>query len=259
MNVEASLIVDAVEGARLLRQNDALVVRRALPVEMIRAYGRAWLALASEYREASNAHFRRVHDVAGLDRYALVTALAQSPIIETLRTYYGITDLPCIWNLLVSAFGMEAAHPERAVPFHQDGGAGGQPYVRAWTLIHPESVADIAPGLALLPTRGRGVLSIDPNPVSLDFYRGLETSHDTVREIEATQPAWTPIVRLGDAVLFTGDCLHASYFPPGATVDRLALQITFCAVPPAERHCIFRPDGVQFPTDDGSGFEMVAA
>ncbi|MBV8165967.1 MAG: hypothetical protein JO021_04180 [Alphaproteobacteria bacterium] len=260
MDVETPLRTDPAASAALLRENRALLIRHALEIGVVARFGAAWrdgyqafmagiqAAAGDPGRTARfrNEHFRRLHEVAGLAPYALVRSLGQSTAMDTLRAYFGVDRLASAWEHLVTPFGLWHANgPAHGMPYHQV----GLPAVRAWILIHPESAGDGAPGLEFLPRREEpAMLTIEPHPTSAS-YGHIETEHAAVRAVAINQSTWTPIVRHGDVVLITGDCLVRTRFPEPCTADRFAILATFFTKP-GGICCHFTPTGVEFPTDD---------
>jgi hypothetical protein len=264
IHLEVPLRVGTQAAAQLLRDNKALVVRGAIDAAVVRRYGCALRDRLDTYkaqleairdnakaRRFMNEHFRQVHEAAGLEPYALIKTLSRSPALDVMRSYFGLRNLPSTWTHLVSGIAMRTSEGARdALPFHQDGGMYGGYFVRAWILIYPESAGDLAAGVQFLPERSAAKMHpIEKEAPVSPTYGFLETSHQHIRSVESEQRPWTPVVRVGDIVLFTGDCLHATYIPPTVASDRIAIQATFFAGDPDVDFCVFTPDGVQFPTD----------
>jgi hypothetical protein len=186
-----------------------------------------------------------MHAVAGLAPYAVLRSLAHSSAMQTLFAYFGTDRLASEWEHLVYAMGMwRYAGADHGLPYHQNGTG----MIRAWILIYPESAGDVAPALEFLTTRKpTEMLPLEATPTSV--YPTIETSHAVIRELEAQQSSWAPLVRVGDVVLFTGEVLHRTRFPANFPSDRYAIQATFFAARQGIS-CYFTRNGVEFPTDD---------
>jgi hypothetical protein len=299
---EVPLKSDAISGAELLRSNKALLIRRAIDPALLRVYGKAWQEHRETFRDAQmrapdeakrnriwNENFHYLHRAADLEKYAFVKALAQSPALAVLRVFFGTDIVVSTWAHLVLPIYMPSGHlRENALPFHQDGGRHDTFAVRAWVLLYPESAEDISAGVQILPTRGSSdILPFETERPTTETFEGLESAHDAVASVEVREAPWTPIVRLGDVLMFSGDCLHRTYIPPHLSTlyawssrshtplsrlksrfprllrteaapnfDRWAAQVTLF---PGTRgfiekadtdYCIIAPDYILFPTNE---------
>lgn len=265
MQVELSVAVSNDQAAAaLLAEHKALLVRGALNADIVGRFGRAWDAgydahmadlepLTGGARlRFQGAYFNEIHDRAGLPRYELLRELARSPVIEIAQSLFGTPSALAFWGNLVHPRVM--LNKSDALPFHQDGGQGGGFYLRAWILLYPESVSDNAAGLQLLPVPGEQRLLARTDDAGAR-YPGLAVTASEVERVKSHQAPWTPIVRLGDVLLFRGDCLHATYFPKHIDTRRSAIEATFIpatdtALNQIDRDfCIFSAGSVRYPSE----------
>lgn len=264
MQVELSISANSPEQAAvLLRQNKALLVRGALDPEVARRFGRAWDAGYDAHmaeldgttdgaarRLLIDRHYADLHERADLPPYELLRQIARSSAFKIVHAYCGTPTVLATWNHLVHARAMRGR--SEALRFHQDGGAGGDLYIRAWVLVHPESAGDNAAGLQLLPVPGEShIYPFDPG----GRYDGPASTIEAIDKLRDEQAPWTPIVRLGDVLLFIGDCLHASHWPEIVSERRRwAFEVTFMrgtAVVIDEfgrDFCVFDERGIQYPS-----------
>lgn len=155
-------------------------------------------------------------------RDALLVACMTSPIATALRRACGSDVLIGCWHRV------DEVRPQRpgshALPWHQDGAWFSDLMARAWLLLDPTECGygTEAPGVQFLP--GEGML-----PKAEDFatvYPHCQTHPAVVARMLDLHDPWRPMVRRGDALLFMGDALHATYWPHDATRARWALELT---------------------------------
>jgi len=268
------------DGARLamsatatlpdLRSQKVVVLDRVLRRSIYERYGRAVSAShgrrraeikAERNRVAKHlrhlAHFKALHESAGLPPFAILTEFAASRAFDVIAEYCGAERVYAVWHKFLTVRPQRLSDPEGALPFHQDGYFGQyEPFIRAWIPLAPRSIGDSSPGLQFLPEPGTlNWYPIDEAPTSRD-YAGNETSHSVIAELQKARPPFRPIVRTGDAIVFLGDCLHGTYVPPGAIHDRWALEFTFIRASDEvvrgfkRDYCMFGRDTIWWPKDE---------
>ncbi len=154
---------------------------------------------------------------ATLERDDLLAAVRASHLIPNLKQYWNAER---IW---MDHYGFQRkvienaamVHPSRALAWHQDGGLASELYIRIWMLLTPDvcGLPDTAPTVELLPGR------VPILPVGRDNFSIVPEA------LPDLTSAFCPVMEKGDALMFTGDVVHRTHFPPGKMAPRMALEL----------------------------------
>src|SRR5262245_10077182 len=224
---------DAFAAAERFGELGVLKVKRAAAPGPLWALG-CLLAVPTTIAKLADPESRKRIDIfdyerdAGLARYDFFRCVTQSSVIEVLKAALE-TDRLLIMEHNLHWPRLQSPHvPEQMLPLHQDGGLLGQPMVRGWFLVHPDSCGEHAPNIEFVIRDPRHILPIEKQPHS-KRYGWLEMDHEQRDQLLASCPRWTPSVDIGDVLLFRGTVPHRTHFPPGASTQRISIEASIYA------------------------------
>lgn len=239
----------ATAAGRELRRSQAVVIRGAIDrAQDVTIFADNRLVRTSEPGNNLLTYISQKTDEGFATDFWLLRAALTPRVIDIAAAYFGTRDmlLPLNNQLIRQFRSADDSRKDLLVPFHQDGAAfpAGVPMLNCWTPLYPQEVGTTAPGLDLSPVAVNHILSIEEKPTS-KHYRQLETRHSYVERYAGT--AITPSLRLGDMLMFTGNCLHRTSVAKGMSSPRVSAEVRLITANRAAQRFI-KTSGADFAT-----------
>lgn len=175
-----------------------------------------------EETQSTGSYFWRVEENPARPENCILRAIYASPLAGFILQHFdNQTAAVLVANSVMRHMGPDPS--DAHLRFHQDCRVvvEGNRLVSIWVPLAPEDISKSANGLELVP------YYTDLLPIPEDSRFALETDDRTIEMLRKAGRTWQPELSVGDAIVFSGRCPHASVVSEHATQYRISIEIRF--------------------------------
>jgi hypothetical protein len=148
-------------------------------------------------------------------------------ITALVSEYFGKPVVPSWQNATIRNFESHSSAGEHALPdghsstFHQDSRLGKftDPALVLWTPL--QTIDEVSARLSIVPQKFEHFFPTIPNTTD------PERTYKCDPALIPPGSTWTPLLEIGDVLLFTSYTVHGSYYPPSGSGPRLSFDTRF--------------------------------